>query len=578
MKKKLKKSLALSLAVVISVFSLCRQPAHAAAEQNPTLRIGLNYGGTAVSSANLQNFSGAGYRLGYLQNGRQFVTLGQIGETKITMLKNRNMYFAGGSFSDIASANAKTIGCYHVDTGQSYGGFADAAQRADELRRQGLKAFPVYAQGNFGVRVGAYASSGEASSAMSGMGLSGAFVVTGSSKCVMVVRTTDGEPLFQYDGGSDSTLAVWPSQGEVGDPITWFKGYKYRGCFEYSRLDGNNMTVVNVVNMQDYAKGILPYEMSASWPLEALKAQALCAKSYAMNNLNKHRSSGFDLCNTTDCQVYKGANSANANSDRAVDETMGYYVYHNGKVAQTFYHSSDGGATESALNVWGTDFPYLQAVTDSYEDTSKALNGIWQYTYTNSSLTKILNDKGYATAAIVNVYVDKFTPAGNVFRLTLVDARGKQYNFEREKARTVLSSSSMGLYTYSQRYTINGVGGTGTSDESICIAGAGGKTVTKSSTSGLMAVGGGGVVPIGVSMSDLLLRAKGGHFAVSQGTGGSDNSGQSAAPANGTYVISGRGWGHNVGMSQYGAKAMAEKGFSYGDILRFYFTGVDVNQ
>ena len=115
--------------------------------------------------------------------------------------------------------------------------------------------------------------------------------------------------------------------------------------------------------------------MSNSWPLEALKVQAVCARSYAYNNLrsSRHTSYHFDVCNTTDCQVYYGAGPNNASyqandrTDRAVEETAGEYARYDGQVIEAFYSSSHGGASESVYHVWGSsleDYPYLKGVTD----------------------------------------------------------------------------------------------------------------------------------------------------------------------------------------------------------------------
>ena len=106
--------------------------------------------------------------------------------------------------------------------------------------------------------------------------------------------------------------------------MTWFKGYKWHGGFEYRRVTGGNINVINVVNIDDYVKGVLPYEMSPSWPLEALKAQAVCARTYALLQTKHYKSYQFDVCNTTDCQVYYGTNKASSLSNQAVDETKGW--------------------------------------------------------------------------------------------------------------------------------------------------------------------------------------------------------------------------------------------------------------
>lgn len=104
--------------------------------------------------------------------------------------------------------------------------------------------------------------------------------------------------------------------------VTWFRGYRYYGGFEYQRVSGGNINVINVVDLEDYVKCVIPWEMSKDWPVEALKAQAVCARTYAVCQ-TKHRAQGFDICATTHCQVYQGTAASGANSDAAVDQTTG---------------------------------------------------------------------------------------------------------------------------------------------------------------------------------------------------------------------------------------------------------------
>ena len=122
----------------------------------------------------------------------------------------------------------------------------------------------------------------------------------------------------------------------------WFSGYKYRGGFQYHRRNGGNLTVVNMVELEDYVNGVVCYEMGREWPLEALKAQAICARTYVMKNLNKHNSYGFDICPSDSCQVYHGMGSNRTDygpsevSMRAVAETAGMVVKYGGKLAEVF--------------------------------------------------------------------------------------------------------------------------------------------------------------------------------------------------------------------------------------------------
>jgi stage II sporulation protein D len=185
------------------------------------------------------------------------------------------------------------------------------------------------------------------------MGLPGYNVVGASATAVTVTQTKTTTILFQFDGAGANSLVVMPGQDDSVKSITWFKGYRYYGCFQYKRLTGDNLTVINVVRMEDYIKGILPYEMSSTWPKEALKAQAVAARTYAACNYYKHNSQGFDLCNTTDCQVYRGVNAATAESDAAVDETYNVYAYYHGALATTIIIPARGRDRELRQH-WGT--------------------------------------------------------------------------------------------------------------------------------------------------------------------------------------------------------------------------------
>ena len=95
-----------------------------------------------------------------------------------------------------------------------------------------------------------------------------------------------------------------PGLEEGEETATWFKGYRYYGGFQYRR-SGGDLTVINIVDVEDYVKGVLPYEMNNAWPLEALKAQAVCARTYAAAISSSHASAGFDVCNNTHCQMYQ---------------------------------------------------------------------------------------------------------------------------------------------------------------------------------------------------------------------------------------------------------------------------------
>lgn len=375
-----------------------------------------------------------------------------------------------------------------------------------------------------------------------------------------VLDTDSGQVLYQTNS---TTLAISPR-----GTLTWFNKYKYRGDFVYTR-SGNAVTVVNYVGLEDYIKGVVPYEMSASWPKEALKAQAVCARSYADGQMDRHKSQGFDVCNTTHCQVYRGANSATTNSDEAVDETQGQYLYENGKKVVGYFFSSDGGATESSVNVWGGNYTYLTGKVDPYEDTAKASNGVWSVTLTASEVQSKLKSAGYSIGTIQSIQVTKRTAVGNVNELTITDTSGAKVVLTKDKCRTALGLNSI-------RYTVNNLGSTQASGST---GNAGGLYIngTQVADGSLYAVSGDGTVSAIGSANGKTALTGSGTQTISVSSGSSSTTGTADPVATGTsYTFSGTGWGHGVGMSQYGAKAMAEQGYTYDKILQFYFTGITV--
>ncbi len=208
------------LSLIVTFFAL--GTVSASAVTNDTVKVGLRYGSSVMSSANLENDEGSGYEFGYFEDDRTFVSLGETDETAITM---------------------------------------------EPAGRDGIQV-----------------------------------TITGTDRVL-------------YESRED-TLAVMP-QGR--DPVTWFRGNRYRGGFEYT-VSGGGLQVVNVVDLEDYVKGVLPSEMPGNWELEALKAQAVCARTYACLTTKHLSAYGFDVCNSTDCQVYNGIGEATSATDRGGGE------------------------------------------------------------------------------------------------------------------------------------------------------------------------------------------------------------------------------------------------------------------
>ena len=296
--------------------------------------------------------------------------------------------------------------------------------------------------------------------------------------------------------------------------------------------------------------------MSPSWPLEALKAQAVCARTYALSNLNKHKSYGFDICTSTDCQVYHGTNSENSTTIAAVEETAGVTVKYNGAYAQTVFSASDGGATESSENVWTEAIPYLRGVVDPYEASVADLisNYNWTSTYTGEELQAKLVAKGFTSCGVITAVSLTKTETGNVYSMTFTDANGKNWTVYKENCRTYFGFQSM-------RFDL----ADGSSSGGIYVNGS-----STGSVDGMYAIDSNGNKSV-ISGTPYVITGSGTQQLTGTGNGTSSSSGSS-----GTFTFQGTGNGHNVGMSQWGAYAMAQQGFDYVDILTFYYTGVTV--
>ncbi|MDR0293623.1 MAG: SpoIID/LytB domain-containing protein [Oscillospiraceae bacterium] len=525
----------------------CPPAARAAPESNPVLRVGLAYGAGAMISANLENYIGGGYEFGYLDAESRFVPLGCTAQTKITMVKNRNVYLSGGTYG--GTPEGDVVGAYHNGHG-SYPSRADAEAAVGAFRAQGVPAFVSYRNGAWLARSSSFADSG------------GGARETGSKYCVSVVVTGTVDIIFQFDCDQTYSLCVRPCAPDGVRAVTWHRQRRYAGMFEFRRFEGDDLYVYNALDMQDYVKGVIPYEMSPSWPLEALKAQAVCARSYAVSSMTRHRGEGFNLCTGEHCQVYYGAAQASETSDRAVDETFGQYLTHNGQPCNAVYHASDGGATEDSENVWTNVIPYLRGVPDPYEDASQIPGYQWQYTFTNAQLSDYLNRNGRANAGVSGFYVDQYTGMGNVLSVTFTDTAGKVIaSYSKEAARTLIRGLSGSSNALSQRY------GIASGEAALTAVSTGGAILTHSDLSRLYAIDGqGNIAPLPPAAAVTLI-SSGGLYALPV---------QSGPSSSGVYTVTGRGHGHNVGMSQWGARGMAEQGFSYDRILGHYFTGAEI--
>lgn len=332
----------------------------------------------------------------------------------------------------------------------------------------------------------------------------------------------------------------------------------YRGSISIHRTAGKNgLTVVNTLPLEEYLYGIIAKEISPAWPLEAVKAQAVAARTYAIYNLGKHREDGYDVCATTDCQVYGGRSSEAPRAIQAVDATFGMVVTYQGKPIPASFHGSGGGYTENSENVWGFFHPALRAVAD-YDEKSPHYK--WEKAVTTKELTETLLSAGYNIGTLQTIELSGLSKppvtapdrgvSGRVKEIRF-SGSGGSYSLTGNKLRSILGLNS----------TLFDIKVVLPSEKSIQleITDRYSDKDTKTMEINLPA------------MPERNLPTD------------KPNIRRIGNRPNETVIFTGYGWGHGLGLSQWGAKAMAER-VSPADteyfktILKHYYSGVEIKK
>lgn len=499
-----------------------------AAEYEDILRVGIYYGSGVVESFGAK--SADGFAIGCYDE-REFNPVVSLHETEVTAVTDDSWHVMYSECSDAMTADAT----------------------AKVMRASGTDAFVVYSSGKTYIWCGNFENENDALWEANNLGATG---VVKSDNNSIRITDKDGRIVFLLNDGN-AELGIAPTDYENYDKTISISGAAkgaYRGGFALKSTEDGKLTVVNVLPVEKYLYGVVSREMSASWHVEALKTQAVCARNFALRRINYHSKYGCDVCRTTCCQAYSGTSAEGENVYKAVDETRGELLMYEGEICQTVYSSSMGSETESVENVWGTPFPYLVSVENPYEDTENVYNGKWTKTLSVERTTEIMKNRGYEIGEVLHITALEYTPAGRVLKLK-VQGTGGEKIFEREMCRTIFSEA-----TYSQKYTVT-KGGTSTYPQFTVTDG---KSNVSKIMKGIALCGDNTTSDVGkiVYVTDGSAKKK---YEVISSAGSSDE-----------FVFTGEGWGHGVGMSQYGAKGMAEAGFSYEEILKHYYTGTEL--
>ncbi|HYF95074.1 MAG TPA: SpoIID/LytB domain-containing protein [Symbiobacteriaceae bacterium] len=341
-----------------------------------------------------------------------------------------------------------------------------------------------------------------------------------------------------------------------GNPVN-FKGKTYRGEIMAVVAPGTKkLSVVNVVNLEEYLLGVVPEEVEATWPQEAVKAQAVAARTYAVANMGKRAADGFDLVCTTGDQFYGGLASEKPLSNQAVMGTRGQVLAYGtpGKPISAMYHSSSGGHTENNEIIYfgNPKVPYLRGVQDFDLVAGNKLYS-WEYQWDTVQFAGLLKSAGHdvgAVAAVAPVAATK--GASGRFGQWVISGSSGSKTISGQQLRMALNLPSSPRSVQVQAGGMAPQVKTYTQAQTFFVMGAGG-VVQQRAVTGTAAIAAGQASAV----------------AVGTVTAMSANASQPAG-----VRVSGGGSGHAVGMSQWGAYGMALIGKTYSDILTHYYTGV----
>lgn len=326
--------------------------------------------------------------------------------------------------------------------------------------------------------------------------------------------TIDGTGILLTDGNGDPLRAALPLQVRrtreglsvngrtvrtlvASAPAAVLVNNKgYRGVVEVTAAD-KGILVVNELPLEDYLVGLINCEISSQWPMEAVKAQAVIARSYALYQREMRKNAPYHLESSVMDQVYDGCDIEDSRAVRGVKETAGEVLTYNDVVIQAFYHSNCGGHTEAAENVWGMAVPYLQGVDCRYCLT--APSGKWEQKISLARIEAQLRSAGYQVAGLKDIKTGTRNSSGRLTDVTLIMSRGRltvsSVNLRKMLGYSVIKSTNFEVRT--------------TASEAIFV---------------------------------------------------------------------GTGYGHGVGLCQWGAKQRAADGFDYREILSYYYPGTKLEK
>ena len=336
----------------------------------------------------------------------------------------------------------------------------------------------------------------------------GSGAISVGSSTTGIIRDGNGQALYQLPGLQGVTLEAVGSGVDLtnrggtlaessafwlepsADGFVWIGDRWYRGRVLVT-MAGGQLTAINYVDLEDYLYSVVGSEMPTSWPQAALQSQAVAARSFALYRRSRSSNPLYDLDATTNSQVYKGIAQEAPSTIAAVDTTANQVVTYGGQVIEAIFHSSSGGHTENASEVWSSDVPYLRGVQD-YDQAAPVYS--WQATFDLDDFSSRIGDIG----TLRSIGTPVLTTRGRVATISFTGDDGSKTLRGRDVR------SALGLR--STRFTLD------------------------------------------------------------------------LDPTAEQITVNGFGFGHGVGLSQWGARSLAEQGWSFEQILQHYYQSTAIAQ
>lgn len=496
-----------------------------------------------------------------LRSNYQYVANITIKTTKIAIGYCINSsYYEDKTFESKSGFKFSVAKGYYYELKKSYNSYSTAKKMADMIKKLDVNAYPVVLYRDvWKVYVGGSTKKSSATDLYKKIkgkyGLTYTSLKSDNNYRVKVSGDTD---TFLIDVDSNKAYPQFISKIEdsSSNSIMDLSNSQYRGRIEIGRYKEDSLIAVNVINIEEYLYGVVPSEMSSTWHSEALKAQAVCARGYAYDKAKYHSISNADsaytLDDTTACQVYKGYSNESSNTNKAVNDSKGQMVYYNNKVANTFFYSTSGGATEAAEDVWSDPVSYLRSVPDIFENNPSKLP--WILPFTKDDIKSKLASSGIVIGDIVSMYPEIMTPSGRILSLKIQGTKDN-VSLQKEAIRTKLSLFSTKVKVVSY----------GDKPDKVVMKSTSG-TKTKRIGDSYVIDGSGQVKKASQTLEQYIVLSEDNRTNFPR-----------VAPKNtDTFYLAGQGYGHGVGLSQSGARGMAESGYNYKEILEHYFSGVVV--